>query len=171
MSSQTNSKSTRLSRNARMIILALTVLIGMFATGCVATPQTEMSETTLQTEMSESTPTQNSEDSTEVPLAQSSLVSADEALKILKDNTHATLLDVRTPEEYAEGYIEGAMNIAVEEMKYRTDELPQDKAAPIIVYCRSGRRSAIGAQILINLGYTSVYDLGGIQDWPYEIVK
>ena len=103
--------------------------------------------------------------------ADSQLVSADEALKILKDNGNATLLDVRTPAEFAEGYIAGAVNIAVEELADRVSELPADKAAPIIVYCRSGRRSAIAAATLIDLGYTAVYDLGGIQDWPYEIVK
>lgn len=103
--------------------------------------------------------------------AQSQLVSADEALKILKDNSQATLLDVRTPAEFAEGHIAGAVNIAVEELADRASELPADKTAPIIVYCRSGRRSAIAAATLIELGYSAVSDLGGIQDWPYEIVK
>jgi len=55
------------------------------------------------------------------------------------------------------------------------DDIPQqaesvlpDKDATIIIYCRSGRRSAIAAEELLNMGYKNVYDLGGILDWPYE---
>ncbi len=98
-------------------------------------------------------------------------VTADEALKILKDNSVAVLLDVRTEAEYAEGHIENSQLLPVEELSSRTGELPQDKATPIIVYCRSGRRSALAAAQLLELGYSQVFDLGGIQSWPYDIVK
>jgi phage shock protein E len=47
----------------------------------------------------------------------------------------------------------------------------KDKDAPIFVYCRSGNRSTSAASILVNLGYKNVYNLGGINNWPYEIVK
>ena len=73
------------------------------------------------------------------------------------------LLDVRTPEEFASGHIEGAVNINVETLASRLDEVPQD--APVVVYCRSGNRSATASQILVGAGYEGVYDLGGIQTW------
>jgi rhodanese-related sulfurtransferase len=98
-------------------------------------------------------------------------VSADEALAILKDQPAAILLDVRTEAEFAEGHIEGAQQLAVEELLDRTDELPADKNTPIVIYCRSGRRSALAAEQLAGLGYTMLYDLGGITSWPYDIVQ
>ena len=52
----------------------------------------------------------------------------------------------------------------------RTEALP-DKEATLLIYCRSGRRSKDAAQKLLALGYQSVYDFGGVIDWPYELVK
>lgn len=82
------------------------------------------------------------------------------------DGTAHLLLDVRTPEEFAGGHIPGAVNIAVQELAQRLDELPGDQ--PIVIYCRSGNRSAQAAQILAGAGYTKVYDLGGIIDWSAQ---
>ena len=74
-----------------------------------------------------------------------------------------TLLDVRTPDEFASGHIADAVNISVETLGGRLAEVPKDQ--PVVVYCRTGRRSAEAAAILREAGYTSVYDLGGIQAW------
>lgn len=75
------------------------------------------------------------------------------------------VVDVRTPQEWSEdGHIEGATLIPVDEIPSRAPaELPQD--AEIVVYCRSGNRSAQAADWLISNGYTNVKDLGGINDW------
>lgn len=93
-------------------------------------------------------------------------------VKQMMDNgDEMILVDVRTVEEYNNEYIEGAINIPVETL---TDEKPAqlpDTDAKIIVYCRTGRRSEIAAKQLIALGYTNVYDLGGIVDWPYETIS
>jgi len=81
------------------------------------------------------------------------------------------LLDVRTEEEYRDQRIDGSVLIPVDEISIRAEaELP-DKDATILVYCRSGRRSASAAEELAALGYTNVYDFGGIQSWPYETVS
>ena len=81
------------------------------------------------------------------------------------------LLDVRSEGEYNEEHIEGALNIPDDELGERAaDELP-DKNALILIYCRSGRRSANAANELIDSGYKNVYDFGGIIDWPYDTVK
>lgn len=70
------------------------------------------------------------------------------------------LLDVRRPEEFAEGHIEGAINIPLEDLMANLSQLP-DKTAKIIVYCKSGHRAAMATQALIQNGYTTVLNLGG----------
>lgn len=71
-----------------------------------------------------------------------------------------TLVDVRTAEEYAGGYIEGAINIPLDQLMANLSQLP-DKAAKIVVYCGSGQRSALVTTALIFNGYTNVINLGG----------
>jgi phage shock protein E len=82
-----------------------------------------------------------------------------------KGQTHV-LLDVRTPAEFEEGHIAGAVNIALQELPQRLSELPQDQ--PIVIYCRSGNRSAEAWRILQNSGYRPIYDMGGIIDWTAQ---
>lgn len=79
------------------------------------------------------------------------------------------VVDVRTPEEYAEGHIPGAINIPLDTLgDEQPAELP-DLDQRIYVYCRSGRRSATATAILAGIGYTDVVDFGGILDWDGEI--
>jgi phage shock protein E len=73
------------------------------------------------------------------------------------------LLDVRTTEEFAEGHILGAILMPYDEIVAKFKE--SDKNRPIIVYCRSGRRSAIAVQTLKSMGYRDVSDFGGISNW------
>jgi len=92
------------------------------------------------------------------------LISVEEVFDVIENNEDYFILDVRTQEEYDEGHIEGAMNIPVDKLENRLDELPEDK--PIIVYCRSGIRSNNASNILIENGFTRVYDMdGGILEW------
>lgn len=81
-------------------------------------------------------------------------------------NSQHLLLDVRTVGEFASGHIEGAANIPVEELANRLAEVPNDQ--PIVIYCRSGNRSAQAVRILRSAGYTVVYDLGGILTWQAQ---
>ncbi len=75
----------------------------------------------------------------------------------------ATLLDVRRPDEFATGHLNGAVNVPVQELAGRLAELgPKDR--PVAVYCRSGRRSGAAAQLLLEAGFASVSDLGGLSD-------
>lgn len=73
------------------------------------------------------------------------------------------LIDVRTPGEFDGGHIAGAVNIPVEELDQRLSEVPTDK--DIVVYCRSGNRSATASRILTSSGFEGVYDMGGIIAW------
>lgn len=76
----------------------------------------------------------------------------------------ALLVDVRTPQEFAAGAIEGAINVPVDQIGSRLAELePRDR--PVVVYCRSGRRSAAAADTLFDAGFAQVYDLGGMTNW------
>lgn len=84
------------------------------------------------------------------------------------------VLDVRMQQEYDAGHIANAVLLPlplIEAGDAAVAKALPDKDAEILVYCRSGRRSAIAANALINMGYTNVLDFGGINDWPYEVVK
>lgn len=85
-------------------------------------------------------------------------------------NEEVIVLDVRTEEEYITGHIANSILIPFNELENRLDELPC-KSKKILVYCRSGRRSRIACEILINSGYTSVYNVGGLVGWPYGLEK
>ena len=76
----------------------------------------------------------------------------------------ALLLDVRTEGEYQDGGIEGSVNIPIQELPGRLDELG-DKDQPIVVYCQSGGRSAMAKRLLEGNGFTAVHDLGSIRAW------
>ena len=98
------------------------------------------------------------------------VITAEEA-KELMDSSEVTLVDVRTPDEYAEVRIDGAILIPHNEISARAEtELP-NKDATIIVYCASGVRAQQAAGILVDLGYTHVSTMGGILSWPYDTVS
>ena len=94
-------------------------------------------------------------------------LTAEEAKERMEENPNVILMDVRTQEEFDEGHIPGAVCLPNE---FITAEMPFpfEKDAEILVYCRSGRRSAEAASKLRSMGFTKVFDFGGILDWPYE---
>ena len=96
-------------------------------------------------------------------------ITAEEAKQIMDSQEGYIILDVRTQEEYDEGHIPGAIVISHEEIAEKAEEVLTDKNQLILVYCRSGRRSKIAAEALVELGYTNIKEFGGIIDWPYEI--
>jgi phage shock protein E len=75
-----------------------------------------------------------------------------------------TVIDVRTPEEYAAGHIAGAQNIDVEGADFASQIASLDKTSPYFVYCRSGRRSAMAADQMAAAGFTDIVDGGGMAD-------
>lgn len=97
-------------------------------------------------------------------------ISAEEAKKII-DSEEVIILDVRSLDEYNEGHIENAILIPVSEISDKADDMIPDKEVKILVYCRSGNRSAVASKTLVGMGYTNVYDFGGINSWPYSIIK
>lgn len=89
-------------------------------------------------------------------------VSSDQAHDLVKKG--ALLLDVRTPAEYASGHVPGAVNVPFDELAARQAELGA-KDRPVVLYCRSGRRTGIGARTLQDLGFSKVFDLGPMSRW------
>ena len=84
----------------------------------------------------------------------------------------ALLIDVREADELAaDGYIPGSIHIPLAEVEARLPEVAPDHNMEIIFYCASGKRSQKATELAVEMGYTKVYNLGGIKDWPYEIVK
>ena len=97
-------------------------------------------------------------------------ISMDEAVTMMEQETDYIILDVRRADEFTEGHIPGAINVANESIG--TDDIPElpDKDQLIMVYCRSGRRSKEASEKLVKLGYTNIVEFGGILDWKGEII-
>ena len=98
-------------------------------------------------------------------------ISVEQVKADLDEGKDFVLLDVRTPEEYEEGHIEGALNIPLKELAYEVENEIPDVETTIYLYCRSGVRVITAGHILYDLGYENVYNMGGILSWPYEIVR
>ena len=96
-------------------------------------------------------------------------ITAEVAKQIMDSQEGYIILDVRTREEYDQGHIPGAILIPNTEIEARAEEVLTDKDQLILVYCRSGRRSTLAAEALVELGYTNIKEFGGIIDWPYEV--
>ena len=98
-------------------------------------------------------------------------ISMDEAIEMMREEKNYIILDVRRPDEFAEGHIPGAINVPNEEIGTAEIEKLPDKSQLILVYCRSGRRSKEASEKLVKLGYTNIVEFGGIQDYEGEIEK
>ena len=77
---------------------------------------------------------------------------------------NAVLLDVRTPEEHKNGYLEGAVLLPLAELESKISSKVADKNTPIYIYCRSGRRAGTAVETLKAMGYTDLHNLGGLKD-------
>ncbi|HHX59516.1 MAG TPA: rhodanese-like domain-containing protein [Epulopiscium sp.] len=97
-------------------------------------------------------------------------ITAKEAKEIM-DTEEVIILDVRTPQEYQEEHIEGALLIPDYDLSSLADSKLPNKDEKILIYCRSGSRSRGAAKVLIDMGYTNVHDFGGIMSWTYDKVK
>ncbi|MDH7444537.1 rhodanese-like domain-containing protein [Aquimarina sp. 2201CG14-23] len=92
-----------------------------------------------------------------------------EEMDSLLEMEKVQLVDVRTPEEYAEGHIEGAININFSDENFETLISTVDKSKPVAVYCGRGGRSGKCSAYMKKAGFTKIYDLdGGIIEWKYK---
>ncbi|MFA9378023.1 MAG: rhodanese-like domain-containing protein [Lachnotalea sp.] len=97
-------------------------------------------------------------------------ITGNEAKTMMDESSDVIILDVRTEEEFATGHIKGAIVIPDIEITEKAEGILTDKTATILIYCHSGRRAALASADLAELGYTNIYDFGGILDWNYEVV-
>ncbi len=98
-------------------------------------------------------------------------VSFAEAKRLLDTLPEKVLLDVREEEEYITGHASDAVLLPVDELNETTAmDLIPSLQTPVLVYCRSGYRSAIAAHRLNEMGYETIYDIGGLVGWPYGLV-
>lgn len=94
-------------------------------------------------------------------------ITAQEAKARMEKNPYAIVLDVRTEAEYKSGHIKGAVLLPLDRLEAEAESVLPDKNAEILIYCRSGRRSAEAGEIMSALGYKNIADFGGILLWPY----
>ena len=92
-----------------------------------------------------------------------------EEAKEMMDTQEVIILDVREQDEYDSGHIPGAVLLPVGSIDETTAvEVIPEKDSTVLVYCRSGNRSKTASSTLAELGYTGIYEFGGINTWPYE---
>lgn len=99
-------------------------------------------------------------------------ISMAEGIEMAKDNPKAVIVDVRRDDEYKAGHIPGALLLTLEKItKESAAKVLPDKSQMIFIYCRSGRRSKIAANKLLELGYTNLIEFGGILDYTGPVEK
>jgi len=133
-------------------IFACILLLGLLLAGCGE-------ETTQQTQA----PTETTKEAVYVN------ITAQEAKEVMDSRNDYVILDTRTQQEYDESHIPGAILIPHDQIKEKAESVLTDKDQLILVYCRSGRRSKLASEDLVELGYTNIMEFGGIIDWPYEV--
>ncbi len=139
----------------KIVALALVVLVVVIS--CTGRPAKAISEEATQIKS--------------VITAQYRKISPVLAKEMIDSGEELIIVDGRTASEFSQGHIPDAILIPNETIgSTPPTELP-DKEALILVYCRSGNRSAQAARKLVSMGYLNVYDFGGILDWPYEVVR
>ena len=138
----------------KKILLILALGIGIILSGCAGTA--------VQPDTSQTAP-ENS--------AEYRKITAEQAKEMMDETEGWILLDVRTDEEFEAERIEVAILIPDYEISGRAESELPDKDAIILIYCRTGRRSAFAAQKMADMGYANVYDFGGIVDWPYDTIS
>lgn len=108
------------------------------------------------------------------PKTEYKIISAQEAYEMMtsaKETEEIIILDVRNTEEYAESRIDGSINVPLMSIEEKIEKTIPNKEATILVYCKSGVRAELASQKLIQLGYSKVYDFGGIDNWTFGLVN
>lgn len=141
-------------RKRLLILLAA----GLLLTGCITITNVPGEETSGA-----------AEESTEARKDSFTRISQETAKQMMAADDGHVIVDVRRKDEYESGHIPGAILIPNESIGAKMPKELPDLDQVILVYCRSGRRSAEAAQKLYNMGYTNVYEFGGIIDWTGDI--
>ena len=153
-------------------VLFILICTAVFLFACVAEPENNVTAVSPVESGSLPDNTAEPDSSTETPGEPVyRKISAAEARRMMEATEDYILLDVRTESEFNEQRLVGAILIPDFEIADRAESELPDKDALILIYCRSGRRSANVTRELLDMGYTNVYDFGGILDWDYETIN
>jgi rhodanese-related sulfurtransferase len=98
-------------------------------------------------------------------------LSPQQARQLMMRSADYLLFDVRSRAEYQQMHLPGAIHAAAAGIAAAVMHQRAERSTPILIYCRVGLRSRAAAEELTRMGYTQVYDIGGIADWPYEVVS
>ena len=98
------------------------------------------------------------------------MITAQEAKKMMDSGSASVIVDVRQPDEYKNGHVEGAINIPLDRIERTGEKKLKDKNENILVYCHSGMRSRQASSILTNMGYENIFNFGGVISWKYGLV-
>ena len=150
------------------LMVGVMILAIVLFTGCVN--QAEGQEVVASTESAKAIDALATSEST-VPATVINTIDAEKAIEMMASGEPYVLVDVRTKAEYDEGHIEGALLLPLDQLETLAESQLKDKDATLLIYCRSGNRSAQASALLLELGYTQIFDFGGIMDWPGEIVN
>ena len=96
------------------------------------------------------------------------IVSGEQGKRLVEEGMR--VIDVRTPQEFAAGHVPGAVNIPFDQIAARAAEVG-DPSKPVLLYCRTGRRSGIATQTLRSLGFQEIYDMQALSAWPGEVAR
>lgn len=135
--------------------MTMTIIPMLILTSCVGDTNSPDSETQTQTQQT---------------VATYQMITAEEA-KLMMDDENAIIIDVREEYEYNESHIPNAKLVPLGSIESDISNVIPEKDTVILVYCRSGNRSKTAAEKLVSMGYTNVYEFGGIIDWPYEVIE
>ena len=145
-----------------LLLLSLTLTASLFV-GC-GNNNTENKDANTQTSSESSSETQSE--------AVSKDISIDESKKLINDGEVTLILDVRNEDEFAEGHLKNAIQIPVKELKENLSDIEKSKDELVLVYCRSGKRSAEAVDILKENGFKNLVHMkDGISKWDGEVEK
>ena len=149
-------------KSISLLLLSLTLTASLFV-GC-GNNNTENKDANTQTSSESSSETQSE--------AVSKDISIDESKKLINDGEVTLILDVRNEDEFAEGHLKNAIQIPVKELKENLSDIEKFKDELVLVYCRSGKRSAEAVDILKENGFKNLVHMkDGISKWDGEVEK
>ena len=148
-------------RRAYVLWMCMALAMGLVLAGCA--------QTTVSSNASTAAASGGQATSAAPAAAEYHQISQDEAKRMMAQDPAPLVVDVRRPDEFETGHIPNAINVPNEDINTTQPEALPELDRVLLVYCRSGRRSKEAAQKLANMGYTNVYEFGGINEWTGDV--
>ena len=146
-------------RRARVFWVCIVLVMGAVLAGCAQTTNSSKASATSDGQAT----------SAVSAAAEYHQISQGEAKQMMAQDPAPLIVDVRRPDEFETGHIPNAINVPNEDIGTSQPEALPELDRVLLVYCRSGRRSKEAAQKLVAMGYTNVYEFGGINEWTGDV--